>query len=133
MLYLLLLLLIYTCTFGNPIFAIKMNWGIRLPNADKIIYHSRTEPGRDWTEYLVIRYNSNGKIKRLNNINWKTEKNVALENEIFETLSILEIDENYCLDFNNEYWYYQIADHDDQLFLVYFPKTKILYVIEDFC
>lgn len=128
----LILLLIYMCTFGNPFFEIRMNWGIKLPNADKVVYESDTcsKPYIICATYMSVRYKSNRKIKKLNTINWKTDKDVAMENRILKELNDVVIDEKYMINFVEEYWYYQIINHDDQLFLVYFPKSKMLYIIE---
>jgi len=125
----LILLLVYMYTFAPPFFEIKMNWGIKLPRADKIVYESDTcsKPYITCATYTVAKYNSN---KKLNIINWKTEKNIAIETKILKELSEVVINENYMINFSNEYWYYQMVDHDNQLFLVYFPKIKMLYIIE---
>ena len=53
-----------------------------------------------------------------------------METKILAELSNVVIDKKNMINFADEYWYYQIVEHDDQLFLVYFPKTKLLYVIE---
>lgn len=126
------LLLIYMCTAGNPFSAIRLNWGIKLPRADKIVYKSDTcsESYSICPTYMVVKYNSNRKIKKLNIINWKTEKDDDIETTILKELSNVVIDKKNMINFADEYWYYQIINHYDQLFLVYFPKTKILYVIE---
>lgn len=128
----LILLLIYMCTFGNTFFAIKMNWGVKIPKADKIVYKSDTcsKSYQICSTYTVVKYKSNKKIKKLNTINWKTEKDIAIETKILKELSETVIDKKNMINFADEYWYYQIVEYDDHLFLVYFPKTKILYVIE---
>lgn len=130
----LIFLLLYVCIFGNIFFAIRMNWEIKLPNADKVVYMSDTcsKSHSICPTYIVAEYNSNRKIKKLSSINWKTEKDVNIETKILAELSNVVIDKKNMINFTDEYWYYQIVDHDDQLFLVYFPKTNLLYIIEQF-
>lgn len=90
----LIFLLIYVCTFGNIFFAIRMNWGIKLPNADEVVYKSDTcsEAYLICPTYMVAKYKSNRKIEKLNIINWKTEKDTDMETKILAELSNVVID-----------------------------------------
>ncbi len=132
LLIIVILVFIYMSTFGNPFFAIKMNWGIKIPSADKIVYESDTcsKSYALCATYTVVKYNSNRKMKKLDIINWEKEKNIAIETKILKELNEVVIKQKYMINFSDEYWYYQIAHRDDQLFLVYFPKIKMLYIIE---
>jgi len=128
-----LLGLLYKNTFGNYFFVLKLNWNFKLPTADKVIYMSRTEPGfhGDGFKYLITKYKSKSKIKKLDNIDWNTEKDENIEKEIFQVLDTLKIDKEHLINFDNQYKHYEIVRRDySKLFLIYMKKEEILYIIE---
>lgn len=135
----LIMLLIYMYIDTNPFISIKLNWEIKLPRADKIVYQADTGPSYYGVgiKYIAVNYKTNKKIKKLNKINWIKQKNIIIENEIFHLLldeilypQKLEIDKKYLISFDDEYWYYKKEKNDDIIFIVYFPTAKELYIIE---
>lgn len=128
-----LFVMLYQNTFGNYFFVLKLNWNITLPTADKVIYTSRTNPGfhGDGFRYLVTKYRTNRKIKKLNHIDWGTEKDEIIEKEILQVLGNLKVDKEYLLNFDDEYKHYEIVRRDySKLFLIYKEKKGILYILE---
>lgn len=133
LLVIILLILLYKNTIGNYFFVLKINWNFSLPTADKVIYKSMTEPGfhGDGFSYLVTKYRTNRKIKKLNRIDWSTEKDEVIEKEILQVLGNLKVDKEYLLNFDDEYKHYEIVRRDySKLFLIYREKAGILYILE---
>lgn len=128
-----LIMLLYNNTFGNYLFELNVNWGFQLPNPDKTIYNVRTEPGflGDRVAYTILEYKSDRKLEKLDKIDWKSKKR-SLEEEIASILSILEIDKNQLLNFDNEYLYYeQKKDYSSALYVIYMYNEGKIYIIED--
>ncbi len=128
-----LVALLYKSTFGNYFFVLKINWNFKLPTADKVIYTSRTQPGfhGDGFTYLITKYNSKNKIKKLDNIDWDTEKDENVEKEILQILDTLKIDKEHLINFDSKYQHYEIVRRDySKLFLIYMKEERILYIVE---
>jgi hypothetical protein len=129
----LLLILIYMYFFENIYIAIKLNWGISIPRGDSLIYKSDTciRSYQLCPTYSVIKYKSKIKLKKINAIKWKNDKNNNFELEIYNELKDNIIDDKYMIDFNEPYLLYNITRYDgNKLYLIYFPENETLYIIE---
>ena len=138
-LIILAIVLLYKETLGNPLFDIRINWGIKLPTADKILYSRDTGPSffGNGEFYTVLQYKSKRKIKKLNETQWKSDKNLEIEEFILERFSRLElndkrIDDKYKVNLNEDYLYYEQYDEEDNshIVIIYKENEQRLYIIE---
>lgn len=121
-------------TFGNYMFVLKMNWGINLPSANETIYYKDniSSFNGDGEKFSILKYKSNKKIKKLNNIKWDFQKDRDMEDKIKQVLNTLVIDKEYAIDFNKEYLYYTSKEADSsELFIIYIKQEHLLYIIEN--
>lgn len=105
-----------------------------MPREDKVIYHKDSGPSflGDGEKYTVLKYNSNRKIKKLDKIDWHSQKNKDIEVKISEILDLIDIDNKYNINFDNEYLYYTQQETDSsELFIIYMYKEKRLYIVEN--
>jgi hypothetical protein len=110
--------------------AINTNWSIQLPSSYTEVYS--TDDGQsfngDGRRYHVFQYEDINDIE--NSLNWKTNKNTIVENQVIEIMINLDIDDMYLLNFDQTYKYVEKYDGDgSSLFLILIEDR--LYVVED--
>lgn len=126
--------IIYLNTLGNAAFVIKLNWGINLPNSDKMIYYIDSGPSfnGDGEYYTVLEYKSKNSIKKLDNVAWVNEKNTNIENKIDIILSGLKVKKENYPNFNNNYrYYYSKKEDSSEIFIINSTNDNKLYIIEN--
>ena len=111
--------------------AIYANWSIQLPNSYTEVYS--TNDGQsfngDGRRYHVFQYEDINDIE--NSLNWKTNKNTIVENQVIEIMYNLDIDDMYLLSFDQTYKYVEKYDGDgSSLFLIL--VEDMLYIVEEF-
>jgi len=128
----LLIFLLSSCAFSVQEYAsvINANWSIQLPKSYTEVYS--TDDGEsflgDGLRYHVFEYEDINDIK--DHLDWKTNKNTIVENQVIEILSTLNMDEEYELNFNQSYKYYEKHERDgSSLYLILI--NNLLYVVED--
>ena len=112
---------------------INMNWSIKLPTSYKEIYSvdSGASFHGDGERYHVFEYKNEEDINL--SLNWKNNKNVAIESSTEKVLNTLNISKEEMPNFESEYKHYTKEKEDDssKIYLIFFTDTKKLYVIED--
>lgn len=111
--------------------AIYTNWSIQLPSSYTEVYS--TDDGQsfngDGRRYHVFQYEGINDIE--NSLNWKTNKNTIVENQVIEIMYNLDIDDMYLLSFDQTYKYVEKYDGDgSSLFLIL--VEDMLYIVEEF-
>ena len=111
--------------------AINTNWSIQLPSSYTEVYS--TDDGQsfngDGSRYHVFQYEDINDIE--NSLDWKTNKNTIVENQVIEIMSNLDIDDMYLLNFDQTYKYVEKYGGDgSSLFLILIED--MLYVVEEF-
>lgn len=111
--------------------AIYTNWSIQLPSSYTEVYS--TDDGQsfngDGRRYHVFQYEDINDIE--NSLNWKTNKNTIVENQVIEIMYNLDIDDMYLLSFDQTYKYVEKYDGDgSSLFLIL--VEDMLYIVEEF-
>ena len=111
--------------------AIYTNWSIQLPSSYTDAYS--TDDGQsfngDGRRYHVFKYEDINDIE--NSLNWKTNKNTIIENQVIEIMNNLDIDDMYLLNFDQTYKYVEKYDGDgSSLFLILIED--MLYIVEEF-
>lgn len=111
--------------------AINTNWSIQLPSSYTEVYS--TDDGQsfngDGRRYHVFQYEDINDIE--NSLDWKTNKNTIVENQVIEIMNNLDIDEMYLMKFDQTYKYVEKYDGDgSSLFLILIED--MLYVVEEF-
>ena len=111
--------------------AINTNWSIQLPSSYTEVYS--TNDGQsfngDGRRYHVFQYEEINDIE--NSLDWKTNKNTIVENQVIEIMSNLDIDDMYLLNFDQTYKYVEKYGGDgSSLFLILIED--MLYVVEEF-
>ncbi len=129
----LLIFLLSSCAFSVQEYAsvINANWSIQLPKSYTEVYS--TDDGEsflgDGLRYHVFEYEDINDIK--DHLDWKTNKNTIVENQVIEIMNNLDIDDMYLLNFNQTYKYVEKYDGDgSSLFLILIDN--MLYVVEEF-
>jgi hypothetical protein len=110
---------------------IYTNWSIQLPSSYTEVYS--TDDGQsfngDGRRYHVFQYEDINDIK--NSLDWKTNKNTIIENQVIEIMNNLDIDDMYLLNFDQTYKYVEKYDGDgSSLFLILIED--MLYIVEEF-
>jgi hypothetical protein len=111
---------------------INMNWSIKLPSSYKETYSidSGTSFHGDVERYHILDYKNKGDIEL--SLNWKDDKNSAIESLIKQVLNALNVPREYMPNFNSKYKYYLKRKQDSSvIYLIFVPDTKRLYIIED--
>lgn len=111
--------------------AIYTNWSIQLSNNYTEVYS--TDDGQsfngDGRRYHVFQYEDINDIE--NSLDWKTNKNTIVENQVIEIMNNLDIDDIYLLNFDQTYKYVEKYDGDgSSLFLILIED--MLYSVEEF-
>ena len=111
--------------------AIYTNWSIQLPSSYTEVYS--TDDGQsfngDGSRYHVFQYEDINDIE--NSLDWKTNKNTIVENQVIEIMNNLDIDDMYLINFDQTYKYVEKYDGDgSSLFLILIEDR--LYVVEEF-
>lgn len=111
---------------------INSNWDIKLPNSYKEIYSIDSGASflGDGERYHIFEY----EYKDITNmdLNWQENKNAEVEPTINEILINLDVPQINIPNFNKGYRYYSKTEKDhSEIYLILFPNTKRLYVIED--
>ena len=111
--------------------AIYANWSIQLSNNYTEVYS--TDDGQsfngDGRRYHVFQYEEINDIE--NSLDWKTNKNTIVENEVIEIMNNLDIDEMYLMKFDQTYKYVEKYGGDgSSLFLILIED--MLYIVEEF-
>lgn len=111
--------------------AIYTNWSIQLPSSYTEVYS--TDDGQsfngDGRRYHVFQYEDINDIE--NSLDWKTNKNTIIENQVIEIMNNLDIDDMYLLNFDQTYKYVEKYDGDgSSLFLIL--VEDMLYIVEEF-
>ena len=111
--------------------AIYTNWSIQLPSSYTEVYS--TDDGQsfngDGSRYHVFQYEDINDIE--NSLDWKTNKNTIVENQVIEIMNNLDIDDMYLINFDQTYKYVEKYDGDgSSLFLILIED--MLYVVEEF-
>ena len=90
---------------------LKINWGIDLPSSsEKIYYKEHNVSLGDGEYYMIFQYEKNQKE---------------------EILKMLEVEETYWINFNDEYLYYfsEKEDHS-KLYIIWNQKDMLVYILE---
>lgn len=111
--------------------AIYANWSIQLPSSYTEVYF--TDDGQsfngDGRRYHVFQYKDINDIE--NSLNWKTNKNTIVENQVIEIMNNLDIDDMYLLNFDQTYKYVEKYDgYGSSLFIIL--TEDMLYIVEEF-
>ena len=111
--------------------AINTNWSIQLPSSYTEVYS--TDDGQsfngDGRRYHVFQYEEINDIE--NSLDWKTNKNTIVENQVIEIMNNLDIDDMYLINFDQTYKYVEKYGGDgSSLFLILIED--MLYVVEEF-
>jgi hypothetical protein len=111
--------------------AIYTNWSIQLPSSYTEVYS--TDDGQsfngDGSRYHVFQYEDINDIE--NSLDWKTNKNTIVENQVIEIMNNLDIDDMYLINFDQTYKYVEKYDGDgSSLFLILIED--MLYSVEEF-
>ena len=141
-----LLYLLYNL-FGVNI-QIKLNYGINIPIADKVVYSYHDEIGRDTSYYHVIKYNSM-KLKRIRKLNWakqieydneeltkyiekSNQLQIQYDEQLFKWLKENNIPEEYypVINENTVYFKKDFGNKFDYLLMIYNTNTKIINIYE---
>lgn len=117
---------------NSYILQFKLNWDIKLPKPDQIIYKKEKEASfnGDGEQYFIYEYTNMKKLERIKNgINWQLDKNIQMENEIIKILEYMGISEDLYPDFNSNYLYsYKKEENFTSIYLLYINNQ--LYIIE---
>lgn len=130
--FILMIVLLSSCAYSIQEYtsAISANWSIKLPSSYTEVYSTDDGPSfnGDGQRYHVFLYEDINDIE--NSLEWKTNKNTIVENQVIEIISTLNIDEDYDLNFNQTYKYVEKYDGSgSSLFLLLIED--MLYVVED--
>ena len=112
---------------------IKLNWSINLPKPSNQIYsidNSHESWFGDGERYHVLTYHDSKKI--IKSLDWKNGRYPLAETEVLRILGNLEVPTANLPDFQKPYIYYIKREQNvsSTIYLIYFPDTKTLYVIE---
>ena len=114
--------------------SIRKDWGVSLPFAEWEVYDRDTGSSfqGDGVRYHVFRYQEEDAIQKA--VSWHRGRNVLVERKVDALLRDLEMEQEYAVNFENEYQYFTLTNRGSstELFLLYFPKLKRLSVVEDF-
>ena len=111
---------------------ITINWSIKLPKSYKEIYSIESEANvhGDGERYHILQYENENDIDK--SVKWERSKDKSIETKVNSVLSKLNIPKENMPYFQNSYQYYtEMKDKISKIYLIYFPDTKKLYVIED--
>jgi|GEM_PF-2372442 len=117
---------IFLFTNNNYAKVIKNQWRINLTKEDRIVY----SVSKNKNTYQILKYNSDKKIEKLNELDWIHEDNEEIENGAQEILNTLEYKEEYTLYFNKDYSYIYKEKNNKAIYLFYIKAEKQIYVIE---
>ena len=111
--------------------AIYANWSIQLPSSYTEVYS--TDDGQsfngDGRRYHVFQYEDINDIE--NSLDWKTNKNTIVENQVIEIMNNLDIDDMYLMDFEQTYRYIEKYDGDGSSMSIILIED-MLYIVEEF-
>ncbi len=116
--------------YYTPARIYEMYWNINLPNDIKEKYNAETPPDfhGDGSRYTVFQLNE---LNPPFLIGTSIQKNVKTENEILSILNILGAEKNWYPDFSHGYKWKKLTQHDDYLYIIYDPKSSLVYFIQD--
>ena len=119
---------------GGYIDSIHKNWGVSLPSAEWEVYNVDAGASfhEDGVRYQIFRYEEEEELMEA--VSWHDGRNHLVERKIEALLSDLEIEQEYAVDFEENYWYFTLMNGggSSELFLLYFPERMRLSVVEDF-
>ncbi|MFU0824240.1 hypothetical protein [Clostridium sp.] len=125
----------FTCKQINEPYTeiINSNWNMKLPNSYKEIYSKDSGASfhGDGERYHIFEYEDKDIINEA--LNWQEGKNAEVESAISGILIHLDVSRINRPNFDEEYMYYSKTEKDNsQIYLIFFPDAKRLYVIEYF-
>ena len=111
---------------------LKINWGIDLPSSsEKIYYKEHNVSLGDGEYYMIFQYEKNQKEELLSSAPWISYRNNELEASVQKILKMLEVEETYWINFNDEYLYYfsEKEDHS-KIYIIWNKKDMLVYILE---
>ncbi len=132
-----IILIISTVLYQNMInsyrHVIKINWNIKIPEPNDVIYMKEKEPSfhGDGENYYVLEYNIK-KVKELKSNIMFHEGEQWVEEEVLKIIDYMQIPREFYPDFKKEYVYYMVKSKDSSaLYLLYLDNK--LYIVEQLC
>ena len=132
-----IILIISTVLYQNMInsykHVIKINWNIKIPKPNNIIYIKEKEPSfhGDGQSYYVLEYNIKKAKEIKSNITFH-EGEQWIQEEVLKIIDYMQIPREFYPDFKKEYVYYMVKSKDSSaLYLLYLDKK--LYIVEQIC
>lgn len=112
--------------------ALKNNWGINLLSPKTEIYYKEHNGSLgDGEYYAIFQYEESQKDDLLGTVNWISYKNNEFESNVQLILKILEVDEEYFPNFENEYLYYFKEKEDrSKIYIIWNKKEMLVYILE---
>lgn len=107
-----------------------INWNIVLPYDTKEKYNAETPqdfPG-DGMRYTVFQIKEANAPFFLSDAS--NQKDVTIENEVLSILNIVNVEKKWYPDFSHEYSWKKISKSDDKLYIIYDPKTSLVYFVQ---
>lgn len=105
-------------------------WSIDLPDDIDEKYNIATPPDfhGDGSRYTVfqLKGTSNSLLNNTSNL-----KNTAIENEVLSILNTVEAEKNWYPNFSQKYFWKKLSQYNDRLYIIYDPKTNLIYFIQD--
>lgn len=112
-------------------FIIKANYGVNIPNADKVLYEYNSD-GRDGHTYSVFKYNKD-KLDKIKNLNWQgTLEYQIMNQDLKQFLEKYKVPKKYypVYDKNSNYLIKNFEDKDDYLLVIYNTKNNLIYIYQ---
>lgn len=132
-----IILIISTVLYQNIInsyrHVIKINWNIKIPKPNNIIYIKEKEPSfhGDGQSYYVLEYNIKKAKEIKSNITFH-EGEQWIQEEVLKIIDYMQIPREFYPDFKKEYVYYMVKSKDSsELYLLYLDNK--LYIVEQLC
>lgn len=132
-----IILIISTVLYQNMInsykHVIKINWNIKIPKPNNIIYIKEKEPSfhGDGQSYYVLEYNIKKAKEIKSNITFH-EGEQWIQEEVLKIIDYMQIPREFYPDFKKEYVYYMVKSKDSSaLYLLYLDNK--LYIVEQLC
>ena len=129
-----LTLVLTSCSFlsNNNLDVVYNNWKISIPKNCKEIFY--IDSGQsflgDGERYNIIEYTDTTLIDK--RFDWKNQKNEEIEKSIKSTCEGLEIKDEYKINFENPYkYFYKSKEDNSEIYLIFFPENKRLFIIEN--
>lgn len=111
---------------------IELNWGIRLSGSYKEIYSidSGASFHGDGDRYHIFQHKPKGDIS--NELDWKSNENKYIEQNIIQILERLNVPDEYLPSFKYKYKYYFREENSSMIYILLNDDEGLIYVIEDF-